>query len=105
MPLDAVAYTELFVRHPDDPWRFCLAGAGYRPTGVRIDGADRYASVLQRGSSRILLAAVDPGGGAAAHVARHGEGIADVAFFVPDALPDRPAGHHRGDGTRRRQGP
>ena len=63
-------------------WGYKLIAYRGPETGTR----DRSSYVLEQGKIRfVLTTALGPGGPVAEHVALHGDGVRDIAFWVDDA--------------------
>ncbi len=89
MPLQGFAHVEFFVGNAKQAAHYYRTAFGFTPiayagpeTGVR----DRTSWVLAQGDIRfVLTAGLGPESPLVAHQARHGDGVRDVAFAVPDA--------------------
>ena len=88
-PINGTDYIEFWVGNAKQSAVFYRAAfgfqlAGYRgpETGVR----DRASYLLEQGKIRLVLTTpMGPEGEVAAHVAKHGDGVRDMAFWVDDA--------------------
>jgi 4-hydroxyphenylpyruvate dioxygenase len=100
LALLGIDHVELWVGNARQAAHFYRTGFGFTPvayagpeTGVR----DRASWVLEQGSVRfVLTTALRPDSEIAAHVARHGDGVRDVALAVPDAAAAYRAAVERG---------
>jgi 4-hydroxyphenylpyruvate dioxygenase len=89
LALLGIDHVEFWVGNAKQAAHFYRTGFGYSPvayagpeTGLR----DRASWVLGQGSIRLVLtSSLRPGTEIADHVARHGDGVHDVALGVPDA--------------------
>jgi 4-hydroxyphenylpyruvate dioxygenase len=89
LALLGIDHVELWVGNAKQAAHFYRTGFGFSPlayagpeTGLR----DRASWVLQQGTIRLVLTtALRPDSEIAAHVARHGDGVRDIALAVPDA--------------------
>ena len=89
LALLGIDHVELWVGNAKQAAHFYRTGFGFTPlayagpeTGLR----DRASWVLGQGSIRLVLtSSLRPGTEIADHVARHGDGVHDVALAVPDA--------------------
>ncbi|MEX2181871.1 MAG: 4-hydroxyphenylpyruvate dioxygenase [Gemmatimonadaceae bacterium] len=88
-PINGTDYIEFWVGNAKQSALFYRAAFGFRlvayrgpETGVR----DRASYLLEQGKIRLVLTTpMGPEGEIAAHVARHGDGVRDIAFWVDDA--------------------
>ena len=88
-PINGTDYIEFYVGNAKQSATFYRAALGFQlvayrgpETGVR----DRASYLLQQNKIRfVLTSALGPEGEIAAHVARHGDGVRDLAFWVDDA--------------------
>jgi 4-hydroxyphenylpyruvate dioxygenase len=88
-PINGTDYIEFYVGNAKQASLYYRAAFGYTlvgyqgpETGVR----DRASYLLQQGKIRLVLtSALGPEGPIAEHVARHGDGVRDMAFWVDDA--------------------
>jgi 4-hydroxyphenylpyruvate dioxygenase len=100
LALLGIDHVELWVGNAKQAAHFYRTGFGYTPvayagpeTGVR----DRASWVLEQGSIRLVLtSSLRHGTEIADHVARHGDGVRDVALAVPDAAVAHGAALDRG---------
>jgi 4-hydroxyphenylpyruvate dioxygenase len=100
LALLGIDHIEFWVGNARQAAHFYRSGFGFTPvayagpeTGVR----DRASWVLEQGTVRfVLTSALRPDGEIAAHVARHGDGVRDVALAVPDAAAAFHAATERG---------
>jgi 4-hydroxyphenylpyruvate dioxygenase len=100
MPLHGIDHVELWVGNAKQAAHFYRTGFGFSPiayagpeTGLR----DQASWVLGQGSIRLVLtSSLRPGSEIAEHVARHGDGVHDVALAVPDAAVAYAAAVERG---------
>jgi 4-hydroxyphenylpyruvate dioxygenase len=89
LALLGIDHVELWVGNAKQAAHFYRTGYGFTPvayagpeTGVR----DRASWVLEQGAIRLVLTTgLRPDSEVAVHVARHGDGVHDVALGVPDA--------------------
>ncbi|HEX2374631.1 MAG TPA: VOC family protein, partial [Actinomycetota bacterium] len=89
LALLGIDHVELWVGNAKQAAHFYRTGFGFTPlayagpeTGLR----DRASWVLGQGSIRLVLTtSLRPGTEIADHVARHGDGVHDIALGVPDA--------------------
>ncbi len=88
-PINGTDYIEFWVGNAKQTQLFYRAAFGFRlvayrgpETGVR----DRASYLLEQGKIRLLFTTpMGPEGEIAAHVATHGDGVRDMAFWVDDA--------------------
>jgi 4-hydroxyphenylpyruvate dioxygenase len=88
-PINGTDYVELYVGNAKQAAHFYQAAMGFQlvayrgpETGVR----DRVSYLLVQNKIRLLLtSAQGPTGEIADHVARHGDGVRDIALWVDDA--------------------
>ncbi|MDH5233872.1 MAG: 4-hydroxyphenylpyruvate dioxygenase [Gemmatimonadota bacterium] len=88
-PINGTDYIEFWVGNAKQSALYYRAAFGYTlkayrgpETGVR----DRASYLLEQGKIRLVLtSALGPEGEIAAHVAKHGDGVRDMAFWVDDA--------------------
>ncbi|HYY78282.1 MAG TPA: 4-hydroxyphenylpyruvate dioxygenase [Actinomycetes bacterium] len=100
LALLGIDHVELWVGNAKQAAHFYRTAYGFSPvayagpeTGVR----DRASWVLEQGTVRLVLTtALRPDSEVAAHVARHGDGVHDVALAVPDAAVAHHAAVGRG---------
>ncbi|MBI5837931.1 MAG: 4-hydroxyphenylpyruvate dioxygenase [Candidatus Eisenbacteria bacterium] len=89
LQLKGIDHVELWVGNARQAAHYYVHGFGFRvaaylgpETGVR----DRCSYLLEQGRIRLVLtAAMQPEGSVHEHVARHGDGVRDIAFWVDDA--------------------
>ncbi len=87
-PINGTDYIEFWVGNAKQSQLFYRAAFGYKlvayrgpETGVR----DRASYLLEQGKIRLVLTTpMGPEGDIAAHVALHGDGVRDMAFWVDD---------------------
>jgi 4-hydroxyphenylpyruvate dioxygenase len=100
LALLGIDHVELWVGNAKQAAHFYRTGFGFSPvayagpeTGLR----DQASWVLGQGSIRLVLtSSLRPGTEIAGHVARHGDGVHDVALAVPDAAVAYGAATERG---------
>ncbi|HSR28764.1 MAG TPA: VOC family protein, partial [Actinomycetes bacterium] len=100
LALLGIDHVELWVGNAKQAAHFYRTGFGYTPvayagpeTGLR----DRASWVLGQGSIRLVLtSSLRPGTEIADHVARHGDGVHDIALAVLDAAVAYAAAVERG---------
>jgi 4-hydroxyphenylpyruvate dioxygenase len=88
-PINGTDYIEFWVGNAKQSQLFYRAAFGFRllayrgpETGVR----DKASYLLEQGRIRLVLTTpMGPEGEMAAHIARHGDGVRDMAFWVDDA--------------------
>ncbi len=88
-PINGTDYIEFWVGNAKQSMLFYRAAFGFTlkayrgpETGVR----DRASYLLEQGKIRLVLTSpLGPEGEIAAHVAKHGDGVRDMAFWVDDA--------------------
>jgi 4-hydroxyphenylpyruvate dioxygenase len=84
-----IDFIELYVGNARQAAVFYQAALGFRLAGYRgpeTGHRDHASYVLTQDRVRLVLTtALAPGGPVADHVRRHGDGVKDVAFCVPDA--------------------
>jgi 4-hydroxyphenylpyruvate dioxygenase len=91
LDLQAIDYVEFYVANARQAAHFYRTTLGLRPiayAGLETGTRDRASYVLQRRNVRFVLSAPltpDPAHPIAAHVARHGDGVRDIALRVADA--------------------
>jgi 4-hydroxyphenylpyruvate dioxygenase len=89
LELLAIDFIELYVGNARQSAHFFRSAFGLEPlafTGLETGSRDRVSYVLQRRDVRfVLTAALHADHPIGAHVARHGDGVKDVAFRVADA--------------------
>jgi 4-hydroxyphenylpyruvate dioxygenase len=88
-PINGTDYIEFFVGNAKQASHYYRAAFGFQLVAYRgpeTGTRDRVSYVLQQGKIRfILTTALTPGGEIADHVARHGDGVKDLALWVDDA--------------------
>jgi 4-hydroxyphenylpyruvate dioxygenase len=100
LALLGIDHAELWVGNAKQAAHFYRTGFGFTPvayagpeTGLR----DRASWVVEQGAIRLVLtSALRPDAEIAAHVARHGDGVRDIALAVPDAAAAYAAAVERG---------
>jgi 4-hydroxyphenylpyruvate dioxygenase len=89
MPLDGWDYVELWVGNAKQAAYFYEHALGFTRTayaGPETGVRDRASYVLEQGAIRLVLtSALREHHEIAAHCARHGDGVKDIALTVPDA--------------------
>ncbi|MEM8559356.1 MAG: 4-hydroxyphenylpyruvate dioxygenase [Bacteroidota bacterium] len=89
MPINGTDYVEFFVGNAKQAAHFYASAFGFRITGYRgpeTGVRDRVSYLLQQDKVRFVLTApLGPDGFVAEHVRRHGDGVRDLALWVPDA--------------------
>jgi 4-hydroxyphenylpyruvate dioxygenase len=91
LDLQGIDYVEFYVSNALQAAHFYRTALGLRPVayaGLETGVRDRASWVLQRRNIRFVLTAPllpDPAGPIVAHVARHGDGVKDIALRVADA--------------------
>ena len=91
LDLQGIDYVELYVSNARQAAHFYRTALGLRPVayaGLETGVRDRVSWVVQRRNIRFVLTAPllpDPAHPIAAHVARHGDGVRDIALRVADA--------------------
>jgi 4-hydroxyphenylpyruvate dioxygenase len=89
MPLMGIDHVEYYVGNARQASFYYSKAFGFKVTaysGPETKVRDRASYVLEQGEARLVLTgAMGPEGPIAEHVARHGDGVKDVAFRVPDA--------------------
>lgn len=88
-PIHAIDHVEFWSGNAKQSAFFYTRAMGFREVafaGLETGVRDRTTRVLQQGKIRFAITgAIDPSSPIAAHVARHGDGVRDVALRVPDA--------------------
>lgn len=88
-PINGTDYIELWVGNAKQSMLYYRAAFGYTLKGYRgpeTGVRDRASYLLEQGKIRfVLTSALGPAGEIAAHVAQHGDGVRDMAFWVDDA--------------------
>lgn len=91
LDLQGIDYIEFYVANARQAAHFYRTALGLQPVayaGLETGVRDRAAWVLQRRNIRFVLSAPlrpDPNDPIAAHVARHGDGVRDIALRVENA--------------------
>lgn len=98
--IDGIDYVELYVSNARQAAFFYRQTLGLVPVGyagLETGLRDRTTYVLERGQIRLVLTApLLPNHSIAQHIARHGDGVRDVALAVPDAPAAYTAALHHG---------
>ena len=88
-PINGTDYIEFWVGNAKQSQLFYRAAFGFRLVAYRgpeTGTRDRASYVLEQGKIRLILTTpMGPEGEVAAHVAQHGDGVRDMAFWVDDA--------------------
>ena len=88
-PINGTDYIEFWVGNAKQSALYYRAAFGYTLKGYRgpeTGVRDRASYLLEQGKIRLVLtSALGPEGEIAAHVAKHGDGVRDMAFWVDDA--------------------
>ena len=88
-PINGTDYIEFWVGNAKQSQLFYRAAFGFRLVAYRgpeTGTRDRASYVLEQGKIRFVLTTpLGPEGEVAAHVAQHGDGVRDMAFWVDDA--------------------
>jgi 4-hydroxyphenylpyruvate dioxygenase len=88
-PINGTDYIEFYVGNAKQSAIYYRAAFGYQLVGYRgpeTGVRDRASYLLQQDKIRLVLtSALGPEGPIAEHVARHGDGVRDIAFWVDDA--------------------
>jgi 4-hydroxyphenylpyruvate dioxygenase len=89
MPLTGIDHVEYYVGNAKQAAFYYSKAFGFKVTGYsgpETKVRDRASWVLEQGQARLVLTgAMGPDTPIAQHVLRHGDGVKDVAFGVPDA--------------------
>jgi 4-hydroxyphenylpyruvate dioxygenase len=89
MPLMGIDHVEFYVGNARQAAHYYTHAFGFHVTayaGPETGVRDRASWVLEQGEARfVLTGAMGPESPIAEHVRRHGDGVRDVAFRVPDA--------------------
>src|SRR5436189_1452972 len=89
MPLQGIDHVEFFVGNARQAAFYYSKAFGFKVTaysGPETKVRDRASYVLEQGEARLVMTgAMGPESSIAEHVLRHGDGVKDVAFRVPDA--------------------
>src|SRR5689334_4688811 len=102
LDLQGIDYVEFYVANARQAAHFYRTALGLRPVayaGLETGSRDRASYVLARRNVRFVLTAPllpDPSHPIAAHVARHGDGVKDIALRVADAAAAYQAAVRRG---------
>ncbi len=87
--LKAIEYVELFVGNVRQAAHYYRTVWGFQPVafqGLDTGSRDRMSIAMRQGNITLLLTgAIESSSEVAAHLQLHGEGVARVAFAVPDA--------------------
>ncbi|HEX9893070.1 MAG TPA: VOC family protein, partial [Gemmatimonadales bacterium] len=107
-PINGTDFVEFWVGNARQAAAYYQHAWGYRLTAYRgpeTGTRDRASYVLEQGKIRLILTtAIRPDGPIADHVARHGDGVRDIAFWVDDATDAyRKALQHGGQGVQEPQ--
>jgi 4-hydroxyphenylpyruvate dioxygenase len=88
-PINGTDFIEFYVGNAKQASHYYRAAFGFQLVAYRgpeTGTRDRASYVLQQGKIRfVLTTAVGPDGEIAEHVARHGDGVRDLALWVDDA--------------------
>jgi 4-hydroxyphenylpyruvate dioxygenase len=88
-PINGTDYIEFWVGNAKQTQLFYRAAFGYKLIGYRgpeTGVRDRASYLLEQGKIRLVLTTpMGPEGEIAAHIAKHGDGVRDMAFWVDDA--------------------
>ncbi len=88
-PINGTDYIEFYVGNAKQSALYYRAAFGFELVGYRgpeTGVRDRASYLLAQGKIRfVLTSALGPEGPIAEHVARHGDGVRDLAFWVDDA--------------------
>jgi len=88
-PINGTDYIEFYVGNAKQSALFYRAAFGFQLTAYRgpeTGVRDRASYLLEQGKIRFVLTSpLGPEGEMAAHVAKHGDGVKDLAFWVDDA--------------------
>src|SRR5690349_5922009 len=88
-PINGTDYIEFYVGNAKQSALYYRAAFGYTLIGYRgpeTGVRDRASYLLQQDKIRLVLtSALGPEGPIAEHVALHGDGVRDIAFWVDDA--------------------
>src|SRR5262245_14789342 len=102
LDLQAIDYVEFYVSNARQAAHFYRTALGLRPlayAGLETGVRDRASWVLARRNIRFVLTAPllpNPDDPIAAHIARHGDGVKDIALRVADAAAAYAAAVRRG---------
>jgi 4-hydroxyphenylpyruvate dioxygenase len=90
LPLNGTDYVEFYVGNARQAAYFYRAAFGMRLVayaGPETGLLDRASYVVQQGKIRLVLTTpLRPGNAVADHIARHGDGVKDIALWVDDAV-------------------
>jgi len=88
-PINGTDYIEFWVGNAKQSQLFYRAAFGFKLVGYRgpeTGVRDRASFLLEQGKIRLVLTTpMGPEGEIAAHIAKHGDGVRDMAFWVDDA--------------------
>ncbi len=88
-PINGTDYIEFYVGNAKQASHFYRGALGFQLVGYRgpeTGVRDRASYLLQQNKIRLVLTtSLGPEGEIASHVARHGDGVKDLAFWVDDA--------------------
>jgi 4-hydroxyphenylpyruvate dioxygenase len=88
-PINGTDYIEFWVGNAKQSMLFYRAAFGFQLKGYRgpeTGVRDRASYLLEQGKIRLVLSTpMGPEGEMAAHIAMHGDGVRDMAFWVDDA--------------------
>ena len=88
-PISGIDHVEFWVGNARQSAFFFTRAMGFREvaySGLETGSRDRTTVVLQQGKIRFAVTgALQPGTPIGPHVARHGDGVRDIALRVPDA--------------------
>ena len=88
-PIQGIDHIEFWVGNAKQAAFYYANAFGFSPTayaGLETGVRDRTSHLVQQGDIRfVLTGALGPDSPIASHVSRHGDGVRDVAFRVPDA--------------------
>ena len=88
-PIQAIDHIEFWVGNAKQAAFYYANAFGFTPAayaGLETGVRDRTSHLVAQGEIRfVLTGTLDPDSPIAQHVARHGDGVKDVAFRVPDA--------------------
>ncbi len=88
-PINGTDYVEFYVGNAKQAAHYYQAGFGFQLVGYRgpeTGTRDRASYLLTQGKIRLVLTThLRAGGDIAGHVARHGDGVKDIALWVDDA--------------------
>ena len=99
-PINGTDYIEFWVGNAKQAAHFYRSAFGFELVGYRgpeTGVRDRATYLLQQGKVRILLTTpVKAAGAIAEHIAKHGDGVRDIALWVDDATSAYAAAMERG---------